>query len=87
MYVPEKNLEADKLMVGAVTGFFKVMAEAEKTNPAQARDMMEDLKKSILYGHKKFKNMALTPKRKCRVSLAASQTEMLNGRHRKGAEK
>ena len=34
MYVPEKNLEVDKLMVGAVTGFFKVMAEAEKTNPA-----------------------------------------------------
>ncbi len=45
MYVPEKNLEADKLMVGAVTGFFKVMAEAEKTNPAKARDIMEDLEK------------------------------------------
>ena len=44
MYVSEKNLEADKLMVGAVTGFFKVMAEAEKTNPAKAKDMMKDLK-------------------------------------------
>ena len=30
MYVPEKNFEVDKLMVGAVAGFFKVMAEAEK---------------------------------------------------------
>ena len=45
MYVSEKNLEADKLMVGAVTGFFKVMAAAEKTNPAKARDIMEDLEK------------------------------------------
>ena len=44
MYVPEKYLEADKLMVGAVAGFFEVMAEAEKTNPAEARDVMKDLK-------------------------------------------
>ena len=44
MYVPEKYLEADKLMVGAVAGFFEVMAEAEKTNPAEAKDMMKDQK-------------------------------------------
>ena len=44
MYVPEKYLEADKLMVGAVAGFFEVMAEAGKTNPAEAKDMMKDLK-------------------------------------------
>ena len=44
MYVPEKYLEADKLMVGAVAGFFEVMAEAEKTNPAEAKDMMKALK-------------------------------------------
>ena len=44
MYVPEKYLEADKLMVGAVAGFFEVMAEAEKTNPAEAKDMMKNLK-------------------------------------------
>ena len=44
MYVPEKNFEVDKLMVGAVAGFFEVMAEAEKTNPAEAKDMMKDLK-------------------------------------------
>ena len=44
MYVPEKNFEVDKLMVGAVAGFFKVMAEAEKRNPAEAKDMMKDLK-------------------------------------------
>ena len=44
MYVPEKYLEADKLMVGAVAGFFKVMAEAEKRNPAEAKNMMKDLK-------------------------------------------
>ena len=44
MYVSEKYLEADKLVVGAVAGFFEVMAEAEKTNPAEAKDMMKDLK-------------------------------------------
>ena len=44
MYVPEKYLEADKPMVGAVSGFFEVMAEAEKRNPAEAKDMMKDLK-------------------------------------------
>ena len=44
MYVPEKYLEANKLMAGAVAGFFEVMAEAEKTNPAEAKDMMKDLK-------------------------------------------
>ena len=44
MYVPEKNLKADKLVVGAVAGFFEVIAEADKTNPAEARDMMKDLK-------------------------------------------
>ena len=44
MYVREKYLEADKLMVGAVADFFEVMAEAEKTNPAEAKDMMKDLK-------------------------------------------
>ena len=44
MYVPEKCLETDKLMVGAIAGFFEVMAEAEKTNPAEAKDMMKDLK-------------------------------------------
>ena len=43
MYVPEKYLEADKLMVGAVAGFFEVMAETEKRNPAEAKDMMKDL--------------------------------------------
>ena len=43
MYVPEKYLEANKLMVGAVAGFFEVMAEAKKTNPA-GKDMMKDLK-------------------------------------------
>ena len=44
MYVPEKCLEADKLMVGAIAGFFEVMAEAEKTNPAEAKNVMKDLK-------------------------------------------
>ena len=44
MYVPEKCLETDKLMVGAIAGFFEVMAEAEKTNPAEAKNVMKDLK-------------------------------------------
>tara|TARA_B100000575_G_C22992180_1_gene572031 strand:- start:252 stop:485 length:234 start_codon:yes stop_codon:yes gene_type:complete len=44
MYVTEKYLEADKLMVGTVAGFFEVTAEAEKSNSAEARDMMKDQK-------------------------------------------
>ena len=44
MYVPEKCLEAEELMVAAVASFFEKMAEAEKTNPAEAKDMMRDLK-------------------------------------------
>ena len=43
MYVTEKYPEADKLMFAAVVGFFEMMAEAEKTNPAEAKDMMKDL--------------------------------------------
>ena len=44
MYVPEKYLEPDKLMVSAVASFSEVMAEAERRNPDEAKDMMKDLK-------------------------------------------
>ena len=44
MYAPEKNLKANRLMVGAVEGFFEVIAEAEETNPVEAKVMMKDLK-------------------------------------------